>query len=257
MVTETAYDTVFARRAARPLSFALDRYGDDDIGALSGSISYISRKDAERHCQIIRRSLARVRQRCRTILEIGCGTGGYIRHISRHAEVPAIGIDSSPVAIATARRFATSETEFLCRDARDSRLPCSFAGAALAIDTFHLTDDRSTVLDEMFRILAPRAALVFTVLYSDQDSEHAVLAWSTALETAGFIVVAVRDISQEWQRHMLAKHSWRWRRRSRLRTVLGSWVEPELNVSAAMLGLGSVASVARSTFRSEFVAVRW
>ncbi len=253
VVTAADYDGVFARRAARPLSFALDRFSDDDIGSISGSISYISRKDAERHCQIIRRTLARIGHRDRFVVEVGCGTGGYTRYISRHLNVAAIGIDSSAVAIATAQGLATVDTEFVCRDAGNTGLPCCFAGAVLAIDTFHLTDDRSIILNEMFRIMAPGAALVITMPHTRQDIDR---AWSSALEAAGFTVIAARDISGEWQRHMLAKHSWRWSRRNRLRSVLGSWVEPELSVSAAMLGVGSAASVARSTFRSEFVAVR-
>jgi ubiquinone/menaquinone biosynthesis C-methylase UbiE len=255
-VAEVDYDPVFARRAARPLSFALDRYSDDDIGALSGAISYISRRDTERHCQIIRRSLARVKRDSQIILEVGCGTGGYVRYLSTHANFPAIGIDLSQVAIAVARRFATPETQFFCRDASNSELPCSVAGAALAIDTFYLTEERTTVLDEMFRVLAPRAALVFTILHTGPSIDDTVLGWSVALQTAGFAIVAKRDISGEWQRHMLAKHSWRWSRRTRLRGILGSWVEPELNVSAAMLGLGPGASVAKNTFRFEIVAVR-
>jgi len=256
-IAKKHYDGVYIRRFARPLSFALDRYSDDDIGALSGSIAYISRRDAERHFQIIRRSLARVERCNRLLLEIGCGTGGYVRYMSRRAGIPAIGIDASSVAIATARKFVTPTTQFLCRDARDCGLPRSFAGAALAIDTLHLTDDRSAVLDEISRVLAPSAALVMTVLYTDQDIARAVLCWSAVLETAGFAVVAARNISEDWQRHMFAKHSWRWARRTRLRNVLGSWVEPELKVSAAMLGLGSDGcSVARGTFRFEFVAIR-
>jgi ubiquinone/menaquinone biosynthesis C-methylase UbiE len=250
------YDNVFVRRVARPLSFALDRYSDDDIGTIWGSISYVSRRDAERHCQIIRRSLARVDHRNRTFLEIGCGTGGYTRYISRHVKVPAIGIDRSSVAIAAAMRSATPGTEFLCGDARNSGLPCSFVGAALAMDTFHLIADRSRVLDEMFRVLAPHAALVFTIIHADPSNDQVIARWSLALGAAGFAVVAARDISEEWQRHMLAKHSWRWSRRNRLRSVLGSWVDPELNVSAAMLGVGSAASVAKGSFRLELVAVR-
>jgi len=256
VVTAADYDAVFARRAARPLAFAFDRYSDDDIGALSGSISYISRKDAARHCQIVRKSLARVERRSRVLLEIGCGTGGYVRYLSRHIDVSAIGIDSSALAIAAARKFATPGVEFLWRDAGNSGLPHCFAGAALAIDIFHLTHDRSTVLDEAFRVLAPRAALVFTVLYTNRDTDDIVAGWSAALKSAGFMVVTARDVSEPWQRHMLAKHSWRWDRRSRLRHVLGSWAEPELSVSAAMLGLGSAASVAKSTSRFEFVAIR-
>lgn len=256
VLAELDYDLVFARRATRPLSFALDRYSDDDVGGLSGSISYISRRDTERHCQIIRRSLARVKQDSRTLVEVGCGTGGYVRFVSIHTKAPAIGIDLSPVAIATARKLATPDIEFLCRDARDTGLPCSFAGVALAIDTLHLTRHPSSVLDEMFRILASGAALVVTVLHTDKDTKDAALAWSVALQTAGFMVVAKRDISQEWQAHMLAKHTWRWSRRSRLRRVLGSWVEPELNISAAMLGLRPVAAVAKNTSRLEFVAVK-
>jgi SAM-dependent methyltransferase len=254
-VAGTEYDGVFARRVARPLAFALDRFSDDDVGSVSGSISYISRRDAERHCQIIRRSLARAERRNRILIEIGCGTGGYTRYISRTLNVPAIGVDLSAVAIATAQRLAAPGTKFLWRDAGSSGLPRSFVAAAVAIDTFHLVDDLSNVLDEIFRLLAPSGTLVFTVPHTESDIGRAVRTWSSALEAAGFVVVAVRDISEEWQRHMLAKHSWRWSRRNRLRRVLGSWVEPELNVSAAMLGLGSVA-IARTTFRTEFVAVK-
>ena len=197
-----------------------------------------------------------MQHRNRVFLEAGCGTGGYTRYISRHLDVPAIGIDLSAVAIAAAQGLATPDTEFLCRDVGNTGLPCAFAGAVLAIDIFHLTADRSKVLNEMCRIMAPGAALVLAVPHTQQDAGRAVACWSSALETAGLVVIAARDISGKWQQHMLAKHSWRWSCRSRLRSVLGSWVEPELSVSAAMLGVGSVASVARSTFRSEFVAVR-
>jgi SAM-dependent methyltransferase len=250
------YDCVFTRRTGRPLSFALDRFSDDDVGAISGSISYISRRDAERHCQIIRRSLRRTGPANRTLLEIGCGTGGYTRYLARRVASPAMGIDISSVAIATARQYATPGIKFFCGDIRNSGLPSSCAGAALAIDTFHLTDDRDKVLEEMFRILAPGAVLVFSLPYPDRDIAYVIPGWCLALKTAGFAVVAARDISDMWQQHMLAKHAWRWRRRDRLRTVLGSWVEPELSVSAAMLGLNAAISVARSTLRSEFVTIR-
>lgn len=248
------YNAVYARRAARRLSFALDRYGDDDIGAVSGSISYISRKDAERHSQLVRRSLARVEQRNRILLEIGCGTGGYLRYLSNQMRVRAIGIDSSSIAIAAAQKFATPASEYLCRDAKNSGLPDAFAGVALAMDTFNLTDDPHALLSETFRVLVPNAFLVFTLLYTDRDMERAISEWSSALEATGFTTLEVRNVSTDWQRHMLAKHSWRWERRYRLQKLLGRWVEPELDVSAAMLGLGPVASVAKRTFRLEFVA---
>ncbi len=253
---EERYDAVYARRIARPLSFALDRYGDDDIGAILGSISYISRRDAERHRQIVQRSLARVEQRSRVLFEIGCGTGGYLRYLSGRLKVRAIGINSSSIAIAAARKFAAPGREFLCRDARDSGLPDASLGAALAMDTFHVMDDPMRAFREIFRVLAPHALLVFTLLYTDRDVDQVVPQWSDALVATGFRLLAARDVSAEWQHHMLAKHSWRWERRCRLRKLLGQWAEPELGVSAAMLGLGSVASVAKRTCRLEFVAVK-
>jgi SAM-dependent methyltransferase len=187
-------------------------------------------------------------------LEIGCGTGGYGTYISSRTGARAIGLDVSEVAIAIAQRSKTPNVEFLCRDARNTGLPDCCAGAALAIDTLDLAGDHSSLLSEISRVLVPGAALVFTALHTGPGVEESIRAWSAALEAKGFIAVSVRDISEDWQRHMLAKHSWRWRRRDRLRRVLGTWVEPELSVSAAMLGLGSAVSVARNTSRSEFVA---
>jgi SAM-dependent methyltransferase len=251
------YDRVFERRHQRAAFFALDRRGDDDVGALTASIAYVSRKDAERHLQILRRSLRRCHIRRPLVLEAGCGGGGYARWLASNLPATAVGFDASPAAlVATQSTHGDYRAIFFVGDVRAIPLRNGCAGAALALDLLHLVADRAKTLIALRDALAPGASLLFTVVHADPAAGNTPASWRTDLEGIGYSVIAIRDLSTQWQEHMLAKHAQRWSKRQRLRNCLGAWIEPELQVSAAMLGLHGARSVIRTTRRHEFEVVR-
>ena len=252
------YDGAFERRREKELYFALDRHGDDNVGALTDSIAYVSRKDAERHLQILRRSLRRSRPSGSLVLEAGSGTGGYLRWITARLPGAAIGFDASCVAIAAAaeRTADRDKVLFFVGDVQAIPLRKGLAGGALALDLLHLIADRRAALRGLHDALAPLATLVFTVLHPERDSANELAAWEKELKDASYAVAAVRDVSAPWREHMVAKHSRRWERRQRFRNRLGAWIEPELQVTAAMLGLDGGQAAAWETGRYEFEVVR-
>lgn len=252
------YDRVFERLQQKKGHFALDRCDDDDIGALTGCIAYVSRKDAARHLQILGRSLRRSCLRRPILLDAGCGTGGYLRWLARRLPAFAVGFDASSVAIAaTAGTAGDGDTvSVLVGDVHAVPLGGCLVGAAVALDLLHLTSSRGVALASLRDALAPGATLLFTVLHSESEAEKELAGWRADLKTAGYTVAAVRNLSASWREHMMAKHRRRWERRQCLRDRLGRWVEPELQVSAAMLGLHGGEAVALATERYEFEVIR-
>ena len=252
------YDRVFERRQQKASFFALDRYGDDDVGALAGSMAYVSRKDAARHLQVLRRSLTRSCLNRPLILEAGCGTGGYLQWMAGELSAFAVGFDASPVGIAAARKRIqeNGNVHVFVGDVRSVPLRDGVVGGAIALDLLHLVANRQAALRSLRDALAPGATLLFSVLQPDDEAENELASWRRDLEGSGYGLAALRDLSASWQEHMLAKHLRRWSRRQRYLTRLGRWVEPELQVSSAMLGVHGDEAVARATRRYEFEVVR-
>jgi SAM-dependent methyltransferase len=112
-------------------------------------------------------SIVRDLPRAGKVLEIGCGTGNYIRALAAaHAGRHTIGFDLSLPMLREARRFASS-AEFVRGDAATAY---PFAdetfSLAFAVDVIHHIDDSRRFFAEAFRVLAPSGRLV---LFTDSE----------------------------------------------------------------------------------------
>jgi SAM-dependent methyltransferase len=92
------------------------------------------------------------------VLDIGCGAGNMVHHLSRYG--PVVGVDSNPRPLAVAR-----ERGYDVREGRAEDLPfedSSFDLVSLLDTVEHCADDRA-VLSEAYRVCAPGGHLAVTV----------------------------------------------------------------------------------------------
>ena len=94
-------------------------------------------------------------------LDVGCGTGDEVRHMSAAAG-EAVGVDASRVLIDEARRRTGPEYEARFEEARAEELP--FADATVdgvrAERPLQHVDDLGGALEEMWRVARPNARIV-------------------------------------------------------------------------------------------------
>ena len=94
--------------------------------------------------------LAEVAQRLRltpgsTLVELGCGRGGYGMAAARVSGARLVGVDFSEAALTAARRQTghlqlDDVVEFWTGDLTATRLPTDSADAVLCVDAFHFAD---------------------------------------------------------------------------------------------------------------------
>jgi SAM-dependent methyltransferase len=103
-----------------------------------------------------------------SVLELGCGSGGYALHLTEQAGCRVVGLDVNALGISNANALASakglaSRARFEQFDAstrlpfEDGRFDAVFANDVLC----HLAG-RAEVLDEMFRILKPGGRVLFS-----------------------------------------------------------------------------------------------
>jgi len=91
-----------------------------------------------------------------TVLDIGCGTGAYLRYAARFCQ-KGIGVDVSPESIDAARVVAKEEgldhIEFLCGDIVQSNLPSASVDCVYSYgDVLGHIPDYEGAIDEMARL---------------------------------------------------------------------------------------------------------
>ena len=108
--------------------------------------------------------LALMPQRCRTAVDLGCGTGGMLECLLRRADT-AIGVDGAPSMLELARRrFVDSQERVSLRIGDLEHLPLRDGEAdfvSINLVLHHLTNP-GTVLRETRRVLEPGGVLVLS-----------------------------------------------------------------------------------------------
>ncbi len=263
VVLPQTFDGVYRRRWTNDELAAFDaRCLEPRLAALDCG-AYLSANQIERHAALVREALdaadAAGRGTERHLLDLGCGTGGYGVLLAERAEAEVVGIDFSGVAIRLARERHAAlarRASFYTGTFARTGLPEAYAGACVSVDALYLKPDRAAALAELRRVLRPGAVLVFTAFQplgeDARDGERR--PWAPFLDRAGFVLAAELDVTAAWRSHMRAKHQARWDARDALRARLGERVEPELAVTAAMLGLRGEPAFIDRTERHELVA---
>ncbi|GAB4530226.1 MAG: class I SAM-dependent methyltransferase [Anaerolineae bacterium] len=129
------------------------------------------------------------------LLDIGCGAGNMIHHLSRYGQVKGVEIDPRPVAVAHQRGYDV--------DQGDATQGLAYEEASFdvvtALDVIEHNQDDLSILREMYRVLKPGGHAVITVpafmwLWSHNDDINAHVRRYTArelrdrLEAIGFRV---------------------------------------------------------------------
>jgi ubiquinone/menaquinone biosynthesis C-methylase UbiE len=103
-----------------------------------------------------------------SVLEVGCGSGGYALHLAKTVGCRLIGLDINPLGVRNANQLALargldSEARFEQCDA-SKKLPFddNTFDAVFSNDVLCHLPGRSEVLGEMFRILKPGGRMLFS-----------------------------------------------------------------------------------------------
>lgn len=117
------------------------------------------------------------------VLDVGCGAGNMIHHLSRYGQVKGVEIDPRPVAVAHRRGYDV--------DLGDATQGLNYQDASFdtvsALDVIEHNEDDMSILREMHRVLKPGGHAVITVpafmwLWSHNDDINAHLRRYTAAE---------------------------------------------------------------------------
>jgi SAM-dependent methyltransferase len=117
------------------------------------------------------------------LLDVGCGAGNMIHHLSHYGQVKGIEIDSRPVKMAHQRGYDV--------DQFDATQPLPFAAnsfdAVTALDVIEHNQDDLAILADSYRVLKPGGHMIITVpalmwLWSHNDDINAHVRRYTAGE---------------------------------------------------------------------------
>lgn len=118
----------------------------------------------------------------RSVADVGCGTGRFLRHLSRYG-VPMIGVDKSPEMLRiAARRLQGTEVLLSCQDIRGLRLPHEVDLITCNGDTLNylLEDaDVARALGACRDNLSPRGHLVVDLLTGVPPKAPAKVVWAS------------------------------------------------------------------------------
>lgn len=100
-----------------------------------------------------------------SILDVGCGTGAPACELVEGHGATVVGITTSEVGVAAARRRAearglSDRARFEVRDGTDNRLPDGSFDRVWVLESSHLMRDRTGLLSECARVLRPGGRLV-------------------------------------------------------------------------------------------------
>jgi SAM-dependent methyltransferase len=138
------------------------------------------------------------------LVDLGCGRGGYSLEIARQTGARLLGLDFSPVAVASARGRAASadiagRAAFCVGDMTANGVGTGVADAVLCIETIMFIGAHLDALRECRRILAGGGRLVLTSWEATNLADERHSGWARRIDlmrdltVAGFEQVEVAD----------------------------------------------------------------
>jgi len=138
------------------------------------------------------------------LVDLGCGRGGYSLEIARQTGARLLGLDFSPVAVATARGRAASagvggRAAFCVGDMTAAGVGTGVADAVVCIETIMFPGAHLDALRECRRILAGGGRLVLTSWAATNPADERHPGWARRIDLmrdlteAGFEQVGVAD----------------------------------------------------------------
>jgi SAM-dependent methyltransferase len=92
------------------------------------------------------------------VLDIGCGAGNMIHHLSRYGRVKGVDVDARPVAMAQARGYDVRQGD----PVRGTGFPDSSFDLVTILDVIEHVDDDAALLREAYRVMRPGATLTIS-----------------------------------------------------------------------------------------------
>lgn len=118
---------------------------------------------------------ANVPRRDGDVLDIGCGAGNMIHHLSRYGRVQGVEVDARPVAMAQARGYDVRQGDAT----RAIPFPDASFDLVTALDVIEHVDADEAILREAYRVARPRGILTISVpalqslwSYNDEINGH-------------------------------------------------------------------------------------
>jgi ubiquinone/menaquinone biosynthesis C-methylase UbiE len=140
------------------------------------------------------------------IVDLGCGSGCFLRLLARDHRQHAIGVDANPMAIRLAKERCAAfldEVSFQRSDIGETGFADATFDGAVSLDVLLLVPDKEKALREAARILKPGARFVGTTFElraaSAALSAPAFEAYPHAFDAAGF-TVEVYEEAKDWRR---------------------------------------------------------
>lgn len=105
-----------------------------------------------------------------SVLDVGCGTGNYTRHLSRAAgDGLTVGVDASqPMIAAAARRGGGENLAYLHGDACALPFADGVFDRVCSVGVIHMIGEPMKAVAEMVRVLAPGGRLVVVASYEEE-----------------------------------------------------------------------------------------
>ena len=154
----------------------------------------------------------------KTFVDLGCGLGGPALLVAKHTGARLIGVDLSPVAVATATTRAAGlglgeQAEFRVGSFAETGLADGSVDAAMSEDALQYAPDKKEAMREAARILRQGGHFVFSVFELDEERVRGLPVLGTdpcgdyrpALEGAGFAVDAYEE-APGWPEPMTAAY---------------------------------------------------